>query len=350
MSEQSPPETGEKPLPAFDAPVAAGRSRAARSLVAAAAAVVVLGGASGSLLWLSSAPGIDEAGAVAVAPGARATPEVTPTGEPGPGTAFAFNGRDLFANTVGPRDAAGAPAATTEAPAGAPAAPAVTAPIAVPPVVTVVPVPSPTSTTTTAWPTPGSGPTVAPAPTAQPTAQPTPATPTPSRSTAPAWEISSYRYLGADPENPCGTNFQVHYSENHGGYCQNLADGAVLYPADITFRGDVGGNALITSNRGIRQGWLVPAEQQVPSAAMGASHHVVRSIGVLGGSTYFFQVDRGSSVKVSVDELIPGTTFTFLGLEYEGLEPPGMNFFVKDADGVVWYGSFGGTEDDGILF
>ncbi|PRY17914.1 hypothetical protein [Kineococcus rhizosphaerae] len=340
MSDQTP-QGGFSP--GFDDPAPRGGfdGRARRALVAGAAGVVLLGSITGGYLWVSSGPTAETA--VAVAPGGA--PQASPTGAPSsaaPG--FAPVGTNLFDDSFLPHDApaVAGDGTSTGASMPAPVATSATSATSATPSAPVVPVPTATRDI-------GKSAGAAATPTSTPT-RPAPATPTPTKSALPGWEISHYSYLEKAEDGVAG-KFITQYTDGRGGYETTLLPGSVLYPADVTFVGLTKDMAHVHSNRGLRDGWYVPAGNALPDPGMGGSTKQLRLSAIRNSKVFYFQIDRGSWIEVAVDEKIPGTDFTVKGLNVEGFSQPGDNYFwLTDSKGVIWYGSVGGGEDAGLLF
>ncbi|GAA4967441.1 hypothetical protein [Kineococcus glutinatus] len=325
--------------------------RVRRSLLGGAAAIAVLGGGALCFVWLSTAPAGEAAAATA---GVRTTPSTVPTSSPSAGVVvFDAGGRDIFAQTLTSTAAAGTATSTATSSStststtsdeeawqafldgladGLAAAEASSSAT------------SASTATSTATSTPTSTATSAPVTT---TATTPPVVPTPSVSTAPSWEQAHYTYLGTDAEDATAANFSVKGTPN-GDYELRVAAGTTLYPAAITFRGDVDGTALITSDHGIAQGWLVPANTEVPAAAMGTSTGIVRVIGLSLDGSAWIQVNREEDVLVAEGAQVPGTPLTYEGFtDHLGLARTEVSF---TAGGVTYSGAFGPGEDAGVVY
>ncbi|MEZ0492958.1 hypothetical protein AB2L28_12015 [Kineococcus sp. TBRC 1896] len=355
----SSPNPSEEPTAVVDgAPDAAGGARhldprTLRTALAALAGIAVIGGGALGFAWLGTAP----SGAAAVTVGTVPLPAVTsaPSGT-ATNSAFSVAGRDIFAPTVAPRDGVSSSGLTVE-----------DAPDTVDAVVTGNPtaqtaggtgsltssgsVASTGTGAATVKPSASTSgtPTGSPSSSATPLPTTSPVSTAPSASTAPGWEVAAYTYTGVPAEGKTG-NFVVATTSGHGGYTTTLLDGQKLYPAAITFRGDVGGSAWISSDRGVPQGWLVPSGQDVPAAALGKTTGTVRVVGLLNDSVYFVQVDRRPSLKVKVGDAIEGTPFTLEKPLLAGVTLPTEAVVFKDGSGVSYYGAGGAGETDGVSF
>ncbi|GAB7189790.1 hypothetical protein NUM3379_04960 [Kineococcus sp. NUM-3379] len=356
MNEEFPAGDAEPgpDLSAFHGAARGARRASSRSLLAGVTVLAVVGGGALGFVWLSTPPA---ATAEAFNPGTRVVPPVVvPTTSPDlAGAGFVVSKRDLFASTVDPSPAAVAPAPATSTnpavvvpvpslPTAAPSKAAPVAPPVAPPVALPVPA-APKPAPATPKPAPPKPAAPAPAP-----------TPTPSRSTAPPFEISTYVYTGLKPESKYPTNFAVApmplpegNNWGHSGWSVLIQDGTVLYPADITFQKDVGGQAWITSNRGVPQEWFVPQGKAVPAAAMGDTKGTVRVVGMRSEKDWLIQVNRERSVIVSIGEQVPGTPLVLKSAgDVTGKPRPTTSF--TDADGVVYQGAVGAGETDGVSY
>ncbi|PPK96004.1 hypothetical protein CLV92_105104 [Kineococcus xinjiangensis] len=328
--------------------VKAGDGRALRAILAGAAAITVLGGGALGFFWLSTPPTVETvtggtAGTRIVPPVAQSTG--TPTAE---GLGWSVSKRDVFKPLATP---AAVTSSTSPTSSGAgPLAP-------VPGILLPTLAPQPTSPAPV---DPDPAKTAKPAPTGTQAPAPKPSTPgapipVPSKSTAPAWEVSSYTYLGPrdeeDGEGGDRSNFTVAPHEVDDGYAKNLgyyvyiAPGDRLYPAAVTFQEEKDGSAWITSDRGVAQGWIVPAKKKVPATAMGKTSGTVRLVGKRNEKAYYVQVDRGPSKLYELTQKIEGTPLT---LESVGTALDTVRF--TDADGVTYYGPVGAGETDGVTF
>ena len=341
---QDPEDDLGADLPAFDDLATAGRNPVRALLIGAAGIAVLAGGAAG-FLWLGSTPSADASALGATGGATRPSSTSSPTSTPAVLTAL--SGREVFAGAAGVTaepTSATTSAAVPSAPSAPPAASPAITPTAIGSIGSIGSTASPVAVTVPRTPTAGG--TKAPAP--SPAVTPTVATPTPSRSTAPAWDMSVYTFTGIDPDDPDAGNFTMAPSAVDRRYQVQIDEGDVLYPADITFQREVTEGAWITSNRGVPQGWVVPVDAAVPAAAMGRTTGTVRVVSVLNSKQVYVQVNRGPSFLVSKDEKVEGTPFTFVGFQAASL-PHGPVYFT-DAEGVTSYGAIGSAETDGVTF
>ncbi|MBB2902845.1 hypothetical protein FHR75_003681 [Kineococcus radiotolerans] len=342
MSEELPSDEGQEydftDLSAFDSVASATRRLSRNGLIAVAAGVVLACGVGVGFAYVSSDPAADVAAAV---PGPPSSPETTtsPT-TVDRSSAFAGSGKDVFHNTVAPSTssaASGAGGVTTTAPTTA--APSTTAPLTVS---------SPggsggvgsagASRTTTA--------TVKPPITTPPAVTTAPTTPvsvpvaSPTKSALPSWTVPAITYDAVDGANGV---FNV------GGGLVSVAPGERIYPLNVVFVKLSGTVAVLAEATHQSTRWQIPLDPEnpvaLPSGAVGNPVSRLRVYGVLDSKYYWTRIDDQTGKTYKVDDLVAGTDFIFKGVGDDGIVR-----FEDSKKGILFEGSFGAGEADGVSF
>ncbi|WP_432487596.1 hypothetical protein [Kineococcus sp. SYSU DK018] len=341
-----PPVEEERPTREVD-------PRVVKSLIAGAAVVAVLGAGTAGLLWLSSTP--SGASAEAALGGARSTPSVTGSAaEVARAGAIDFSGRDAFAATVGVQPesesadvAEGSSTGTTSAAAATVASTSSSTP------------PSTSWSGSTTPPANGAHPSTTTPSSAPSTSTSASANPSDTRSTAPGWTVPQVSFVtGTDGYGV----FRI------AGEEVRITKGDLVYPLGIRYGGVVAAESdasvpvdgtvgavqgVFTAENDAATGWVITSDPEgkvlLPGAVVGAPQGRARVYGVLADK-FWVRVDRGQGVLYAVGDTVSGTGLTFLGTEPDDATLPEAGVYFEDGAGVVYFGTFGGGESDGVSF
>ncbi|WP_432522465.1 hypothetical protein [Kineococcus sp. SYSU DK006] len=387
-------ELPEVELPGFFDEVPGDR-RPVRAVLGGVAAVAVLAGGAGAFLWLGSVPSAD-ASAVG-APGALATPSVSETTGPSSSVAFAANGRDIFDQLATPAAAADVESTaqaegsgTSTGSTGSTGVTGTSAPAAGGSAVTVKPSATAKATATT---------TKAPTATTTTPATPPKATPTVSRSTAPAWQKGVVRFdgipegsttgeggftLDADGTNPVAgsltagslvpststvyrpwgiTTERPMTAEEKAACEQQVKNAATSEDAarinrttkNCSVTDDYVWQAVFVPSSQAKLadtnteafGWIVAADTKLADAVVGKVTGTIRWIGGRGDK-YLVQVNDEPGVWVEAGEAVPGTPLVFKGIGLDSIARGDVAVFT--AGGTQYFTVIGGGENAGITF
>ena len=370
MSEQFPPTDAENP---FDAGRTPRDPRAVKTLLAGVAGVAVIGGGALGFVWLGSAPGAD-ASALGVTGGTVSVPQVTTSPSTTGDSAFAANGRDIFAATVAPSTAASA----VETSGANNAAGVSTSSSTLNSVITFGSgSKSSSSSSSTKAPTNASGSsssspvtTSAPAPAA--TATPTAGVP---------WTAPNVRFAGASTDT---ADFWVRDEPtkvSRGttiGLTTTVFDSYATVATTVvvedingvkTEKPSTDGYAVLRAGQGLLQGWMlknppgtdiVPVD--LPGAAVGNTQGTIKvyevgNYGPINGDGARISVNGAAPVYVKAKAQIPGTDFTYApdaaakAFATTTISKTRNDFAVlSDGSGRIYFGLIGAGEDAGIRY
>ncbi|MFD0481117.1 hypothetical protein ACFQ46_00805 [Kineococcus sp. GCM10028916] len=324
--------------------------------IVAAAGILILGGVAGGFLFVSSNPGGDSASAAV--PGLTTSTSSPSTAAPTTSANIPLVGKDVFVPITG--NAAETTTSTGQTAAAETSVARSSTSVAANTGPSVAVSTGRTTSTSAAGGKSSAGSTKTTAPSASTTTGTVPSA-IPTHSTAPTWEQPSVGFV-------TGTDAYGIFTVD--GEQVRVAKGTLIYPLSVRYQGivvettatatatatatsteDTSVLGVFTSENNSSTGWLVPSDTgaptELPATALGTTHGQVRLGGVLRDK-FWLRVDRNDDVLLAAGTAVDGTGLTFAGAV--DTRVPSASAFFTDAAGIVYFGSMGEGDSDGVLY